>query len=320
MMRVFSAALLAVCLATPAGASGRLFVVSKEKKALQVFDADTGALEFEVTGAGDPHQVVLTADGLRAYIADAKGTTNTISVVDVKKRAIVKSLDIKPYAMPHGLVLTRDGSKLYVTSGAARCVLEVTTSPLKVTRAYKFFFENVENVAMTPDEKLVFATSNNDGNAIVINPAKDPDIETSILTGYGAEGLAVTPDGTELWVANRAAQTITVIDIATRKRLQDIKCVGNPMHVYFTAGGSQVVVTCAVADRLVLIDRAKRTEITRFEVGDFPVQMAFGEKNGPVFVTCARANDVAVVDLAAQKVIRRIPCGGDPEGIAFAKK
>jgi YVTN family beta-propeller protein len=317
MFRLLAAAALAAFISTPA-AAGKVFVVSKEKKALQVFNAETGAPEFEITNLGDPHVVILSADGRLAYTADAKGSKNTISVVDVNKRAVVRSLDLKPYFSAHGLVLNRAGTKMYATSGPARAVLEIQLSPFKVARAYKFFFENVENIAIAPDGKHVFATSTSSGNAIAINPEK-PEFEYSVLTGYGAEGLEVTPDGKELWVANKGSQTIAVVDLASQKRVKEIPCNGNPMQVYFPGAGDQAVVTLAGGDRLALIDRATRTEIARFEVGDFPVEAAFS-KSGPAFVRCERANDVAVVDLAARKVLRRIPCGGAPEGIAYSDR
>ena len=318
MFRAISAALLALCLSAPAHASGRVFVVCKGAQSVQVYDADTGKMEFEVKGAGDPHQVVVSPDGRFAYVGDARGSKNTVSVIDVEKHALVNAIDLKPNLMPHGLVISRDGSKLYATCAPNRAVVELTVSPLKTTRVFKFMADTVENGVLSPDEKLLFASSSFDGNVQVIDLVKG-EFERSILTGNGPEGLAVSPDGKELWVANRVSQTLAVIDIATRKRVQQIQCVGNPMHPYFTAGGDQVVVTCAVADRLVIFDRAKRTEITRFEVGDFPVEMAFGENDGPTFVSCAVANDIAVVDIAARKVLRRIPCGADPEGIAYGK-
>jgi YVTN family beta-propeller protein len=319
MFRVVCATVVAICIAAPAHAAGRLFVVSKAKKALQVFDAETGKMEFEIAGHGEPHEVAVTTDGRFAFIGDAVGYKNTVTVVDVEKRAVSEEINFQPHLRAHGLAVTKDGTKLYATSAPTRAVVELTSSPLKIARTFKFFADTVENIALTPDESLLFASSSFDGNIQVIDLAKG-EFERSIISGAGAEGLNVTPDGTELWVSNRVDQTVAVIDLAKRKRVATIPCVGNPMHVYFTADGSEAVVTVAVGDRLAIFNRAKRTETTRFEVGDFPIEMTWGEAGGPAFVACAVGNDIAVVDIAARKVLRRIPCGGDPEGIAYAPK
>lgn len=319
MFRALFAAFLAISVAIPAHAAGRLFVVSKAKKTLQVFNPDTGTLEFEVPGPGEPHEVIVSPDGRFAYLGDAQGYKNTLAVVDLDKHAIVDQLDIKPHMRPHGMALTHDGKKLYVTSAPTRAVVEFDVAPLRMGRAFKFFVDAVDNLRLSPDESTLFASSSYDGNIVVID-LKKGEYERAIISGDSPEGLGISPDGTELWVANRVSQTVAVIDVAQRRRTQEIKCVGNPMNVYFTPAGDQVIVTLAVADRLAVFDRARHAEITRFEVGDFPVELAFGEKDGPAFVTCAVANDVAVVDLKAHKVLRRIPVGGNPEGIAYWNK
>ncbi|HET6349584.1 MAG TPA: beta-propeller fold lactonase family protein [Candidatus Krumholzibacteria bacterium] len=316
MFRAVCGALLALFLSSQAQA-GRLFVVSKGPRAVEAYDPDTGKLEFSVKGAGDPHEVVVSNDGRFAYVGDAKGTQNTLTVIDVEKQAIAEQLKLPPFIQPHGLVLNHDNTMLYATCAPNRAVIEVQLSPLKVTRSFKFLADQVENLALTPDEKLIYASSSFDGNLAVIDLAKG-ELQRMIISGNGPEGLAVSPDGKELWVANRVSQTIAVIDIPTHKRVAEIQCVGNPMHVYFPPESNEVVVTCAVADRLAIFDRAKRTEITRFEVGNVPVELAFGEKGGPVFVTNSEGSDVAVVDLAARKVLRRFPVGADPEGIAYS--
>jgi YVTN family beta-propeller protein len=317
MFRAVFGALLVICMNAPAHAGGHVFVVSKTRQALQVYNADAGTMDFEVRGTGDPHVVVVSPDGHHAYIGDAKGSKNTISVIDVDKHTVEHTLTLVPYIQPHGLALTHDGSTLYATCAPNRAIIKIDLASMKVTHAFKFLVDSVENLALTPDEKFIFATSSFDGTVPVLDVAKG-EMERMIISGSSPEGLAVSPDGKELWVANRVSQTLAVMDIATRHRVAQIQCVGNPMHVYFTADGSQVVVTLAVADRLAIFDRAKRTEITRFEVGDFPVEMAFGDTDKIAYVSDGEGSDVAVVDLAARKVLRRFSVGGDPEGIAYS--
>jgi len=319
MYRAVLAALLVVCLQTSARAAGRVFVVSKASRSLQVFDATSGKMEFEIKGTGGPHVVVVSSDGKYAYIGDSEGTKNTISVIDVEKQAVAHTIKLVPYIQPHGLALTHDGTKLYATCAPNRAIVEIDLGAGKVTRAFSFLVDSVENLALTPDEKFIFSTSSFDGTLPVIDLTKG-GLERMIVSGSGPEGVAVSPDGKEVWVANRVSQTLSVVDVASRKRVALIQCVGNPMHPYFSNDGTRVYVTLAVGDRLGVFDRAKRTEITRFEVGDFPVCMAFGETDQVGFVANGEGADVSVVDLAGYKVVRRFPCGGQPEGIAYSSR
>jgi len=319
MFRAVFGGLLVLCLSAPAHAAGRVFVVSKAQKALEVYNADDGKLEFAIKGTGDPHVVAVSHDGRHAYIGDVAGTKNTITIVDVEKQAVEHTLKLPPFIQPHGLVLNHDGSKLYATCAPNRAIVEIDLAANKVTRHFDFYVDSVENLAITPDDKLIFATSSFDGTLPVIDVAKGT-MERMIMSGNSPEGVSVTPDGKEVWVANRVSQTLAVIDVATRHRVALIQCIGNPMHIYFTNDGSQAIVTLAVGDRLGIFDRAKRAELARFEVGDFPVEMAFGDTDKIAYVANGEGGDVAVVDLTARKVIRRFAVGGEPEGIAYSSQ
>ena len=318
MFQVVIAALLAIVLATQAQAASRLFVVSKGKRALQVFNPDSGQQEFEIVVPGALHEVALSPDGRFAYVADYEGVKNTLTVIDANAKSIVGTLVLAPNYMPHGLVVTRDGSTLYATCAASHSVVEVGLQPLQVKRAFKVFADRTDIVALSPDEKLLYASSAIDGNFAVIDLVKG-ELERSILSGNGCEGIAASPDGSEIWLANRVSQTVTVVDVASRRKVKTIPCVGNPMRIYFTPDGKRAVVTCAVAGRLAIFDRAKRVETGRFVVGEFPIEIAFSGEGKPVYVTNARANEVAVVDLDAKSVLRRIPVGPDPEGVAYSE-
>jgi YVTN family beta-propeller protein len=315
MFRAVFGALLVVCLNTPARA-GRVFVVSKAREALEVYNSEDGKLEFTIKGNGGPHVVALSPDGRHAYIADTK---NTITVIDVEKQAIEHTPPIVPSLLPHGLVLNHDGSKLYGTCAQNRAIAEIDLASMKVTRKFQFLVDNVENLAITPDDKFIYATSEIDGSVPVIDLTKG-EMARMIMSGNSPEGITVTPDGKEVWVANRVSQTLAVIDVATHHRVSLVQCVGNPMHIYFTNDGSQAIVTLGVADRLAIFDRAKRVELARFEVGDFPIEMAFGDTDKIGYVTNGEGGDISVVDIPGHKVIRRIACGAQPEGIAYSGK
>ena len=67
-------------------------------------------------------------------------------------------------------------------------------------------------VRLSPDGARAYVTSRGaEGTLSVIYLDEDrpPDV---IRTGPGAEGLDVTPDGSEIWVANREDESISIVD------------------------------------------------------------------------------------------------------------
>jgi YVTN family beta-propeller protein len=316
MFRFIIAAFVALLVASPSHASDRLFVVSKQKRTLEVYDAESGRQLLEIAVEGEPHEVVVSPDGNLAYVADFEGIKNTLSVVDVTAGKVAATVNMAPSYKPHGMDLNADGSRLYVTCEASRVVVEFDTAARKVLRRFPVNEHATHVLALSPDEKTVFAASSEAGNVALIDVAQG-EVVRSVISGKGCEGLAIAPDGRELWAVNRVSQTLAIIDVAQRKRVQTLACVGNPLRVAMTPDGATVVATCAVAGQIAVFDRAKRTEVTRIDVGEFPIAAVFDRTGATAYVTNARGNDVAVVDMQARKVVRRIAVGPDPEGIAL---
>ncbi len=311
----------AFCLASTIGsaaASPRILVISRDDKALKSYDPATYELQFSVALPGDPHQVVVSPDGRFAYSADFEGRDNTVSIVDLEQKSRVAGIKMDPYYKPHDLALTKDGSKLFVTCEASRVVAEVDVAARKITRPIRLSVENAHNLALSPDDKLLFVASQWDNNVTIIN-AETGEIIKSLATGKGAEGVTVSPDGKEAWVVNRVWQTLAIIDLATMKKVQTMTCEHNPMRDIFMPDGNTLIVTSALSDELAFVDRAKREVVGRVKTGDFPVGMAMTKDGSRLYVTNLNGGDVAVVDLPNRKVIHRFPVGGQPEGIAVVE-
>ncbi len=307
---------LAVSVAS-AAASPRILVVSQSDKAMKSYHPATYQLQFSVKLPGDPHEVVASPDGRWAFSSDFEGRDNTLSFIDLEQETRVgRKLD--PYYKPHCLAVTKDGSKVYATCEASRAVVEVDVAAQKVMRVFKLNVESAHMLALSPDEKWLFVTSQWDNNVTIIDVEKG-EIKKVIATGKGAEGVTVTPDGKEAWVVNRVWQTLSIIDIATMKKVQSMSCEHNPMRIVGTPDNTMVIVTSALSDELALVDRAKREVVGRIKTGDFPVGMAMTKDGSRIYVTNLNGGDVAVVDLPNRKVIHRFPVGGQPEGIALVE-
>jgi len=309
----------ACCLfASAAAASPRILVVSRSEGALQAFDARTYQPLFSVKVPGEPHQVVLSPDGRFAYTTDYPGLDNTVSIIDLEKHERVAFVNMKPSYKPHGLAINKDGSHLYVTCEASRAVVDLNLETRKIARTFKLRDDGVHLLALSPDQKWVYATSQWNGTVSFINVASGELVRT-VLSGNGCEGLAVTPDGSEIWAVNRLVQNIAVINTAEHKRDAVIPAVGNPLRVRFTADGSTAIVTCALTNQLALFDHEKREETGRVLVGNFPIEVEISPDGKLWYVTNGNASTVSVVDAATHEQVTTFPVGQAPEGIVYVK-
>ena len=120
----------------------------------------------------------------------------------------------------------------------------------------------------------------------VIDPATRK-VTTRIPVGIDPVGLAVRPDGKELWVANHVSDSLSVIDTD----------FDSPTYLHVIATVQDFIPT---------------TKATRF---DEPIGIAFAS-NEKAYVALSSENTIAVIDVASRKVTGRLPINAqDPRAI-----
>lgn len=122
---------------------------------------------------------------------------------------------------------------------------------------------------------FVFVT-NTPADTVDVIDTKSRLVVKRIDVGISPSGLAVRPDGSELWVTNNISDSVSVIDIRA----------GSP---------TEFVVVATIQD----FDSAGAT---RF---DEPVGIAFANNN-KAYVTLSAENQIAVIDANSRKVVKRI--------------
>src|SRR5262249_60650266 len=103
------AALTALCCvgvaAAQGAARGQLLALSKRDHTLAIVDPATLAVVARVPVGPDPHEVIASSDGTRAYVSIyGGGRYHALSVVDLAGRKALPEVDTGALNGPHGLV------------------------------------------------------------------------------------------------------------------------------------------------------------------------------------------------------------------------
>ena len=157
----------------------------------------------------------------------------------------------------------------------------------------------------------------------------------TIATGAGAEGIAESVDGTEIWVTNRAADTVSVINAASLDIEATIDCPSFPIRAAATPDGAHMLVSCARSGDLAVLDVAERKVVRRiaqdlraidtegrlfgdrFEESSVPIGIIIHPAGGRAWVAHSNADVVAEIDLTSWKVARLLTAGREPDGMAY---
>ncbi|MDQ6953786.1 MAG: beta-propeller fold lactonase family protein [Mariprofundaceae bacterium] len=107
--------------------------------------------------------------------------------------------------------------------------------------------------AVTPDGKLILATSPTD-NTVYVFDAKTGRKLAVVTVGDAPKGVKVSPDGKVAYIANQKSANISVLDIKTLKITATIPVKTGPHNCRFTKDGSLAYVTLQGGAGLGVID------------------------------------------------------------------
>lgn len=319
-VRVLSG-LLAVALVATAAVAETLIVVNKWDNEVALVDANTyEVLKKLVTGSG-PHEVAASPDGSLAYVTNYGRSFwggDTITVIDLEKKAVKMTLDLGSYSRPHGVWVSRDGVRLWVTAEGTEAVLELDTQSGEILKAWKTPGAGGHMLAPTPDEGKLYVANPAGGDVTVID-RQTGSVET-IQTGPSTEGIDVSPDGREVWVGSNARSTLSVIDAATDKVVASFSSGGQvPIRVKFSPDGKQVWVSNNGSQTVTVLDVRSRKLLDTIELPGHPVGLFFAPDGTRVFVGVVTENRVVVIDAETREINSSIATGTRPDGMAWAQ-
>lgn len=110
--------------------------------------------------------------------------------------------------------------------------------------------------------------------------------------------LAISPDNATLYVTDRTAGNVTVLDRVGRAKRAEIAVAGQPAQLALAADGGTLYVAERGAGTIAVVDTSKNVVSARIPVGRWPRAVAVGAKTKRLFVANQDSHDVSIVDLS----------------------
>lgn len=319
-----------------------LLVLSKHDHTLAIVDPATLKVVAKMPVGDDPHEVIATADGKRAYVSNygggGAGALHTLAVLDLVNQKVLAPIDVGALKGPHGLDFA--GGKVWFTAEAAKAFGSVDPATGKVDFILGSGQNRTHMIYVTRDLARIF-TSNIQSGTVSIWEKERPSLpsgppppgagapppgafppewnQSLVEVGAGSEGFDVTPDGKELWAANAQKGTIAVVSILEKKVAQTIEAnVRGANRLKFTPDGKLAFVSSLNGANVAVFDVASRKEVKRIPVGHGAAGIEMQPDGARVFVACTPDNYVAVIDIKTLEVTEKIDAGANPDGMAWS--
>ena len=299
----------------------RLLILSKNEQQLSIVDPATLKIVGKVPTGPDPHEVVASTDGTRAYVSNyGGGAYNTLTVIDLVNHKSLGAIDLGALRGPHGLHFV--GGKVWFTAEAAKAIGSYDPPTNKIDLILGSGQDGTHMIYAFPDLSRLVTTNVGSGSVTIFEKRAGPRPNwsaTTIPAGGRAEGFDVSPDGKQIWAANAQDGTITVIDVATKSATSFAANVQGANRLKFTPDGALVLVSTLGGRDLHIIRASDRSEVKRIPVGTGAAGIQIQPDGARAYVACSPDNYVTVVDLKSMRVVGKIDAGKNPDGLAWAR-
>ncbi len=237
--------------------------------------------------------------------------------------AALAPMDGKPYLLPDGRALTPTGTQTtlggfpvqviahptlpvaYVANtGYAKRSLELVSFDSGKVIQDLPRSEGFYGLALSPDGKRLYASGGYTGMLEVYDVAADGTLTASSQLDVGRYpgGIAVSPDGSTLWVTSYLDKAVKEIDASALTVTRKIPLSRRAYAVVYLPGRDELYVSGFGDTDLSVVDLAQGKEVASVKVGANPLGLAAAADGSRVYATVTDQDVVVSIDTKSRKV------------------
>jgi YVTN family beta-propeller protein len=212
-----------------------LIIAMSGSNELVLIDRATG-VEKQRIPASDPYQIGFSPDG--KWFVAASIRLDRIDIYDAQTYQLVHRLPAP--TMPSHIAFAPDSSAVFVTLQGTGSLIAIDLASGKVDWTERVG-PTPAGIITRPGGTLLVGVMGSDYIAEV--DPQNGNVIRKITTGNGAHNFLASPDGKTLYVTNRVAGTISVLDADTLAVTGTLQAPGGPDDMALSPDGQQLWVT-----------------------------------------------------------------------------
>lgn len=214
--------------------------ITREDAFVDVVDVDEGKVVKRIPTLGGVHNVFITPDG--RFVAAGMIGARTLTVIDTETDEPVWSLHFDGGVRPMAFERKPDGS-------TARIFVQISN----YHGFYVVDFDGRRQVEKVPMPELPLSQVDNDG-----------------LQGSPGHGLAVSPDGSQLWSTSKPNNHVYAWSLPDLEYLGGVAVGSHPDWLTMTPDGRYLYAANAGSNNVSVVDTQKLEQVAVIGVGQTP--------------------------------------------------
>ena len=184
-----------------------------------------------------PKVVEVTPDN--RYLLVSNWCSYDLKVISIQSQKTIKSIKIGRY--PRGIAVSKDSKTAYIAEMGGNRIHAINLEDFSIS--YIPIGSNPRAIVLSPDNSMLYVTMNLSGKVASWNLQKNK-LGRSVATGKAARSLAISSDGSALFVVNFVSDTVSKVRTSDMKTLQTIKVCNEPIGIAFDTPTQRTWVAC----------------------------------------------------------------------------
>ncbi|MBI3508665.1 MAG: YncE family protein [Chlamydiia bacterium] len=321
--------------------------------------ADEPNTVIATIGVGDtPAGIAVTPNNLFAYVAnnnnDGLPNGDSVSVLNLTTNTLQQTIHDTSFNQPYTVTINAAGTKAYVTNSGGSTVTMINLATNAVIGTIEGF-DGPSGFVITPDGNHAYVNnygaaggvgSGNGTTIRVVDLNTNAIVGSPITVGLAPAALAITPDGTHVYVAsyvdgNPGTATISIIKTSDNSvQLNAITGFSGPFAIAITPNGEYAYVTnfgsnnfAPVGRTVSVVSTHSNTIVDTINLGIQPAGIAINPSGSYAYVSnystvyegpdftdlTASQGTIDIIDIQTNQVVSPlINVGLSPDAIAIS--
>jgi YVTN family beta-propeller protein len=204
-----------------------------------VYRINTSTLRIDqvIAVGAVPKFLAVTPDGRLLLVSD--WCSYSLSVVSTNTGKEIKRISVGPY--PRGIAVTADSKTAYVAMMGTSDIAKVNLSTFGL-RWIRGVGSGPRHLVLDPGGRYLYVTLN-EGSVAKID-VRTERVVGRVVTGARARSMAISTDGTALFVVNYDSGTMTKVRAADLRVLQTVRTSYHPIGITYDSLSGNVWVSC----------------------------------------------------------------------------
>ena len=217
-------------------------------------------------------------------------------------------------AMPAGIPAA--GPRLYVVNGQSNTVSVLDPAARTIVATVRTG-SRPKHVNVDPQGRFFYVTvlfTNESDDLVQVFDVTTNAMLTSVVVGHEPAYIVPSPSGTRLYVASKAANTVSVVAVPEFKRIETIKLMGKgPQGPAITSDGKTLLTPNSRSGDVSVVDLERgNVDLIKLPPGAKPMAIGVNRNGQLAYVTDAGLNQVHKIDVAGKVLLASLSVGGRP--------